>query len=610
MSARISWKALLPVILFIFPLFLSLHSAKTGTSERGIILEYDVKVQKEESGHIQIRARVSNLQTALLRLTMTQNYGKVKKLEEVLPEISVHGGNQKPSAIKKINEFLWEIHPGGGDIIVIDYTVNTQYPYSSLNSVRLPYRDSDHLYFPAASVFIHPEEKYLAENKIKIRRILVNFDLPEEWVAVTSWGTNRASYDLSPSSLENLNSGLVGVGGYRVDSFKIRELPVEVALLNPGPVTDKEINRTVEQALLAGYNLFGFFPVSKLFVLFQFIFDNPGQGSGNGVGWSFNLNYSRKQDSSDWLKESAHVFHEIFHFWNGTEAEPISRAQSDHSLIWFTEGITRFYQYKNMLRSGVISEEKYFQFLSEEFSQVYHSLRREDSLDQISEDYYSDRKAMALTYSKGCCLAFALDSLLQHISSGKRSFDGLMKKMLEKYDFRLNRHCYTHRELDGVFREVLGERFYPSYERLYGKDVVQEFEAIMNVVGLQIVKSKGRKLYFGIIDFGPPSGPLKAFEMDRESPAYRSGLREGDILLEIDGRLLNDIPDIKKALNGANEGESVNLVIERNGQKIKIRVPWASLETRFEIKRKAGKNLNGMKENIISFYIHRAGDFL
>jgi predicted metalloprotease with PDZ domain len=587
MSAIVLRKALLPVMLYCF--FLNMLWVGTSTNDNGIILEYIVKIQKEEQDHIHIKARISSFSAGLLRLAMTQNYGQVKKLEEIIPEISICGAGQKPSVIKKIDEFLWEIDSGGRDNLAIDYAVNTRFPYSSLNSVRLPYRDNDHLYFPAASVFIHPEERYLGENKIKIRRILVNFDLPEGWMAVTSWGTNRASYDLSPSSLENLNSGLVGVGGYRVDSFKIRELPVEVALLNSGPVTDKEINRTVEQALLASYNLFRFFPVSKLFFLFQFIFDNPGQGSGNGMGWSFNLNYSRKQDSSDWPKESAHIFHEIFHLWNGTEAEPISRAQNDHTLIWFTEGITRFYQYKNMLRSGLISEEKYFQFLSEEYGQVYHSSRREDSLDQISEDYYSDRKAMALTYSKGCCLAFALDSLLQHSSSGQRSLDDLMKKMLEKYDFRLNRHCYTHQELDGVLREVLGERFYPSYERLYGKDFVQEFESILNAARLQIVKSKGRKLYFGIIDFGPPSGPLKAFEIDRESPAYRSGLREEDILLEIDGRLLNDIPDIKKALNGANEGESVNLVIERKGQRIKIRVPWASLETRFEIKRKAGK---------------------
>jgi len=579
------------VLFFSLCLFLSMTGAKEGAIKNEVCLEYTVKILKEEPYHMHVKAQVSPVPTGHLGLAMTQNYGRVNKLKEIIPEITVVNADQKPLVTKKINEFLWEVDSREHDIIVIEYAVNTQFPYSSLNSVRLPYRDADHIYFPAASVFIHPEEKYLVENNISIRRIRVNFDLPKGWIAATSWGTNRVSYDLSPSSLENLNSGLVGVGGYRVDSFKIRELPVEVALLNSWPVADKKINRTVERALLAGYNLFGFFPVSKLFFLFQFIFDNPGQGSGNGMGWSLNLNYSRKQDSSDWLKESAHIFHEIFHLWNGTEAEPISRAQSDHSLIWFTEGITRFYQYKNMLRSGIISEEKYFQFLSEEFSQVYHSSRREDSLDQISEDYYSDQKAMTLTYSKGCCLAFALDSLLQHISSGQKSFDSLMKKMLEKYDFRLNRHCYTHQELDGVFREVLGERFYPSYERLYGKDSVQEFESILNAAGFQVEKYKDKRLYFGIINFGPPSGPFSAFEIDRESPAYRAGLREQDILLEIDGRPLHDIPDIKKALNGADEGESVNLVIERNGQKIKIRVPWASFETRFEIKRKAGKNI-------------------
>jgi len=565
--------------------FLCLPGARAGAGEEGIVLEYTVKIQKEEPDHFLVRARISSLPTRLLKLAMTKNYGRVKKLEEIIPEISIRRAGCKPAVIKEINEFLWEIEPGEGDFIVIDYSVNTRFPYSSLNSVRLPYRDVDHVYFPAASVFIQPEEKYLAENNINIQRIRVDFDLPKGWVAATSWGTNQVSYDVSPTSLDNLSSGLVGVGDYRVYSFRVRELPVEVALLNPAPVPDGEINKVVEQALLGSYNLFGFFPVPRLFALLQFIFDHPGQGSGNGLGWSFNLNYSRKLDSSDWLKETAHIFHEIFHFWNGTEAEPLSRAQNDHSLIWFTEGITRFYQYKNMLRSGIISEEKYFQYLSGEFGNVYHSARREDSLNYISEDYYSDRNAMALTYSKGCCLAFALDLLLQHSSSGQKSFDTVMKRMLEKYDFRLHRHCYTHEELDDVFREVLGERFYPCYERLYGRDFVQEFESILNAAGLQVEKSKGRRLYFGIIDFGPPSGPLRAFEIDKESPAYQAGLREQDILLEINGRRVIDLADIEKALQGVREGESADLVVERSGKRMRIRTPWVSFETRFEIRR-------------------------
>jgi predicted metalloprotease with PDZ domain len=583
--------------LFGFCIFAIMVSVKAGASEKGIFIEYTVNIKEEEPDHIHIKTRIWPVPTAFLRLSMTQNYGQAKKLEEVIPEISVYGAGRKLSTIKKTSEFLWVIDLMKHDDIVIDYAVNTRYPFTSLNSVRLPYRDADHLYFPAASVFIHPDEKYLDDNNVKIRRIRVNFDLPKGWIAATSWGTGRSSYDLSPPSCENLNFGLIGAGHYRVYSFlrvyslKDKALPIDIALLNPGPVPDEEIIRVVDQALSTGDNLFGFFPVPRLFALFHFIFDHPGQGSANALGWSVNLNYSRNPEAPDRLKEKAHIFHEIFHFWNGTEGGPISRAQSDHSLIWFTEGITRFYQYKNMLRSGVISEEKYFQYLSGEFSDVYVSARREDSLNKISVDYYSDPNAMALTYSKGCCLAFALDLLLRHSSAGRINFDAVMQKMLERYDFRLNRHCYSHEELNGVFREILENRFYPSYERLYGKDFVREFESILDLAGLQIEKRKGSRLYFGIIDFGPPSGPLKAFVLDRESPAYKAGLREEDVLLEINSLKVNDISDIKKALDGKDEGESVALVIERKGQIKKLLAPWASYATSFNIRRKNAKDL-------------------
>ena len=568
--------------LLIYFFFLNLSAAETDIGGDKMFLDYDVRIKKENPDRILMTARIGPIPVNHLLLAMTQNYGRVETLSEIIPEISIYGAGRKSVEIKKNNEFLWEVDLPVSDTVCIDYAINTRHPYTSLNSVRLPYRDADHLYLPAASAFVHPDEKYLADNKIKIQRIRIHFDIPDEWTTATSWGSNRLAYELSPSSLETLNNGLIGAGCYRVHSFKVKELPVEVAILNVGPCPDEEIVRIVEQALIAGHDLFNFFPVSRVFALIQFIFDQPGRGSGNALGWSINLNYGRTFDSLDWIKETAHIFHEIFHFWNGTA---ISRAQSDHSLIWFTEGVTRFYQYKNMQRSGIISEEKYFQYISREYTDVFQSSRREDSLKSISGDYYADRSAMALTYSKGCCLAFALDLLLQHAFSGLKNFDSVMKKILEKYDFRVNRHCLTHDELDGVFYEILGKGLYPSYLRLRNCDFLQEFQSTLLSAGLEIEKTRGRRLYFGILDFGPPSDHLQAFKIDRESPAYQAGLREQDILLEINNWKVKDIPDVKKALQGMKENESANLIIERKNVKMRMRIPWHSFETRFNIKK-------------------------
>lgn len=77
-----------------------------------------------------------------------------------------------------------------------------------------------------------------------------------------------------------------------------------------------------------------------------------------------------------------------------------------------------------------------------------------------------------------------------------------------------------------------------------------------------------------------------AFKIDRESPAYRAGLEEGDILLQINGHPAIDIPSIKKCFENISENDSADLVVQRQGKRIKIHTSWLSHQTELEIKRK------------------------
>lgn len=578
------------ILLLILALFIILSCSEAPKSQRkplGLSIEYRVKVLEKEESYFQVKAKISGISGPHLLLAMTQNYGRLKKLEELIPEVSILAGIQQIPKINKIDEFLWDIELSGQNEIIIDYLVNSQYPYSSLNMVRLPYRDNDHLYFPAASVFIHPDAKYLIGKKTSIEKIKINFDLPKGWVTATSWGTNRLAFSLAPPSLDTLNGSLVGAGTYRTYSFTVEGLPVETAILNHGgDIQDEEINQTFEHALKSGYSIFKFYPLTKFFALIHFIFRQPGYLTGNALGWSISLNYSQIFDHFRWLEMKSHIFSEIFHLWNGGV---LDRGQDDLSLIWFTEGVTDFYRLKNMLAAKLISEKEYLQMLSDSFATVYHSPLRDEGLNTISRSYYTDREAMALTYSKGCCLAFALDLLIRNVSSNQRSFDDVMKMMASRYDHRINGHIYTHQEIDITIKEALGEEYFPSYNRLYGKEFLPEFVSILEKAGLSIEKKKGRKLYFGIIDFGPPGRYLVAFKIDRESPACKAGLEKGDILLEINGCPVVDMPGIKKCLENMSENDSVDLIVQRQDKKIKIHTPWLSHQTELEIKRQDNK---------------------
>jgi len=555
--------------------------------ETEINLEYTIQIDDADHSHFRIRLRISALPCRSLRLAMTQNYGQVPGLREIIPEIRIEQDGKKCTQVREISEFIWQIEQLSRSDILIDYKVNNRFPYSSLNMVRLPSRNEDHLCFPVASVFVQPEERYLSENKITIKKIRADFELPLGWIAATSWGTNRMSYDLDPPTLDTLNEGLIGLGRYRTYLLYVEGIAVETAILHPE--TEQyagEINEAVEKALLAGRELFGFYPLSRFFALIQFVLDKPGQINGVALGSSISLNYGRKSNDEQWIRMKSHIFSEIFHHWNGTEGAPLSRAQNDHSLIWFTEGVTEFYRLKNMLACGLLTESVYFRLLSENYNRALRNPRLEDSLDKISRDYYSDPLAMSLTYNKGCCLAFALDLLIGHISGGEKSLDDLMRTMLDRHDFRVNRRCYSHGELDSSVKEILSEKYYASYKRLYGKGILTEFASVLSRAGLCLEKEQGGRLFFGVTNYSPRSGPPVVLEIDRGSPCYKAGIRENDVLLEINGCVLKDNSDIRRYLEGKSEDDWVELLVERNRRRLMIRTPWISYETKFEIKKK------------------------
>jgi predicted metalloprotease with PDZ domain len=549
-------------------------------------IEYTVSVEGKNAKYFKIRARISGIKTEFIQLRMTGNYGRVKRLEELIPRIVIFSRGKEITSIEKISEFLWNIPLGGYSEIEVDYEINSQFAYSNFNLVRLPYRDEHHLYFPSASALIFPAQSYLEENEIEIQGIKIKFLLPRGWKAATSWGIDDKVITVLPPSLDSLSTGLIGLGPYRTYSFKVQDMLVETAFLGSSQVPDEEFNTVITKALESGCRLFGFFPFSRFFFLIHFIFDRPGQGSGNFLGWSSCLNYSRRFNGSDWIDKKTHIFHEIFHLWNGTEGPPLSRAQNDYSLIWFSEGVTRFYQYKNIFNSGLVSEQQFLDFIAEEFESAYHNSYRDEDIYRISEKYYTDREAFELIYSKGCCLAFVLDLRMKTRSGGKKSFDEVMRVLLERNDYRESGLPFTRDDLEVVLLDVLGEKGFSEYQMLCGRKFVSLFKNILSESGFILTRKKGRRLYFGVLNFGPPKGPVQVLLVDRESPAYSAGLRAGDILLKIDGQEINSVGSIRRLLEGISEDQYVQLEIERKGKRLKIMTLWPSYACEFEIKRK------------------------
>jgi S1-C subfamily serine protease len=61
-------------------------------------------------------------------------------------------------------------------------------------------------------------------------------------------------------------------------------------------------------------------------------------------------------------------------------------------------------------------------------------------------------------------------------------------------------------------------------------------------------------------------------ELVADSPAERSGLLKGDVLIGINGEFIDAVPDVLKELAQINPGSTVELRIMRDRQELRINV--------------------------------------
>lgn len=75
-------------------------------------------------------------------------------------------------------------------------------------------------------------------------------------------------------------------------------------------------------------------------------------------------------------------------------------------------------------------------------------------------------------------------------------------------------------------------------------------------------------------DYRFEGGGVRVDRVSADRPAQRAGLQRGDILLEIDGRTVGDVFGYMEALGRYEAGDTVELILERGGQKLRKRLTF------------------------------------
>lgn len=464
---------------------------------------------------------------------------------------------------EKLDKQTWQCAPSSGPL-QLEYEV-----YAWDLSVRTAHLDTRHAYYNGSSVFLAVKGKEHQPCAIDIQ--------PPDGKQYSAW---RVATTLSRRSAE-----LYGFGHYRANdydelidhpvemadfslaSFEAGGIPHDIVLsgrhrADMGRLCD-DLQRICQQHI----DLFDELPPMERYLFLTMVVGSGYGGLEHRSSCSLlcgrnDLPLANQSDRSDeYVTFLGLCSHEYFHTWNIKRIKPAVfmpynlQQESYTRQLWAFEGFTSYYDDLGLVRSGLISAERYLQLLSETATRVWRGTGRlkqsaaDSSFDAWTKFYKQDENApnaIVSYYTKGAMLALALDMLIRQHTGYQQSLDDLMRRLW--LDYGKPQIGVPEGQIEKIASDVAGRdlsAFFSQY--LYGTDDIPLAD-LLATMGVSFslrpaenMEDKGGKpatsrrplANIGARFINNSIGAQISYVFDN-SPAQNVGLSAGDVIIAID----------------------------------------------------------------------------
>ncbi|MFW9930339.1 MAG: PDZ domain-containing protein, partial [Candidatus Thorarchaeota archaeon] len=317
---------------------------------------------------------------------------------------------------------------------------------------------------------------------------------------------------------------------------------------------------------------------------------DPGLAMGDGME---HLNSTdivvRGALSGDGLLQALETAaHEFFHLWNVKRLRPVGLGPFNYSRevytrsLWFVEGITTYYAYRNLLGSGVWSRPEFLDRLAGEIRALSDEPGRKlmsaesssfhawffDRSPQMQETNFANTTISY--YNKGALLGMLLDLDIRAATHGEKSLDDVMRLMYRRFyespatSYYLHGRGYTEQDIIDAVNQVSGMDFMPFYQRYVAGTAPLPYNGLLAKAGLalHIATSSKAPPSLGVLVESVDTG-VKIFSVRPGGAADRAGLSRDDVLISVDDQSLAT-ESLADRLSIYPAGAKVLLEVERH----------------------------------------------
>jgi predicted metalloprotease with PDZ domain len=288
--------------------------------------------------------------------------------------------------------------------------------------------------------------------------------------------------------------------------------------------------------------------------------------------------------------------HEFFHVWNAKRLRPAALGPFDYTRenytpsLWFVEGVTSYYGYLFLLKSGIWTRHQFLDCLANEVATLErepgHKLMSAES-SSFSAWFFDRSPQMQETnfanttisyYNKGALLGMLLDLEIRSRTTERKSLLDVLNELYhECYESPATSYYgpgrgYEETDILESLNAVTGSDFASFFDRYVRGMEEIPYTDTLALAGLQlrIETAPGAAPSLGAV-LQPEDRGARILAVVPAGAAERAGLSRDDLLIEVDGQSLAT-QELSTRLRAYLAGAKVPIAFERHGNRESVTV--------------------------------------
>jgi predicted metalloprotease with PDZ domain len=575
--------------LLILPYILLLLSATLYGQQEKSAMSFIVSMDQPSHHYFHIEFCCKGISEQTLDFKMpawTPGYYMILDLAKYVINFQAVDDAGNDLACKKIDKNTWRVETRNAPVIRVSYDV-----FAYVQSVAHPFLDDGRGFISPTGIFMYVDGYLHHPVSVKVRPY-------HEW--------HRISTGLDPvegmpgtylaSDWDMLYDCPILAGNQEIISFKVRGISHYIAMEDPPNIDTVKYIADLKKIVEEAVSIVGEIPYK------HYTFLVMGEGMGGlehknsmavfSSGGRYGL--SDPEGYKSWL---AFLAHEYFHLYNVKTIRPVALGPFDYTrenytnMLWFSEGVTVYYEYLILNRAGILTREESLERLQRAISDYENipghlfqsaALASFDAWIQFFNRSENASNTTISYYDKGCGLGMLLDLKIRYETHNEKSLDDVIKALYNEFYKEKNRG-FTDQEFQEVCERTAGCPLEEIFEYTSTTKAI-DYPKFLAYAGLDIDTAQHIKpgIQMGINAY-ERYGSLIISNVEWNSPAWFAGLSPGDTIIELNGKKASSSV-LDEILSSAKPGDGILITVGRRTGRYSLEViPGINQQRTFNI---------------------------